>query len=48
MIDVYLRFQEFVKVRFHETLDDVDVLHLIDRNGPENISDVDDVLMGKP
>ena len=43
-----LSLQKFVEICLHEALDDVDVLHLIDWQRPQDVADVDDVLVGKP
>ena len=40
-----LSLQELVEIRFHEALDDVDILHGVLGGGSEDVSDINDVLM---
>ena len=40
-----LSLQELVEIRFHEALDDVDILHGVLGGGSEDVPDINDVLM---
>ena len=40
-----LGLQQLVEICLHETLDDVDILHGVQRGGPQDVPDVNDVLM---
>ena len=43
-----LSLEELVQVGLHEALDDVDILHGVKGAGPQNVPDVNDVLVIEP
>ena len=43
----YLSLKQLIQIGFHQALNDVDVSHLVNGSGPDDVPNVDDVFMAE-
>ena len=43
----YLSLKQLIQIGFHQALNDVDISHLVNGSGPNDVSNIDDIFMAE-